>query len=88
LLRPVGALAQSVDWAPWFPICFTASSRNENSTVCFTASSRNENSTTKKQRIPRRELASDTNLSQPKDRNPAITREDAVGGKKKKISEE
>jgi hypothetical protein len=29
----------------------------------------------------------DTNLSQPKDRNPAITREDAVGGKKK-ISEE
>jgi hypothetical protein len=75
LLRPVGALAQSVDWAPWFPICFTASSRNENST-------------TKKRRIPRRDFASDTNLSQPKDRNPAITREDAEGGKKKKISEE
>jgi hypothetical protein len=27
-------------------------------------------------------------VSQPKDRNLAITREDAVGGKKKKISEE
>jgi hypothetical protein len=44
LLRPVGALAKSVDWAPWFPICFTASSRNENSTA-------------KKRRIPRRDLA-------------------------------